>query len=268
MANDQGTTGKKRGLIEALQTGASTWFTVEKISGLVGALTGVAQGTKAVIDGWKEIRGVVEEQFGTGFLGLGVKDETNTERAKRILQGRPDGLAKCMIIDNWLTTLTTHEINKFDRMIAEQFVDQLTLFTLLLQQALPGQVPTQKQEQQQGGKKTKKKKQQSSGQASGQSQKQAVSPEQILQLIRQLAEQSNEVMLLIAKPAADELEKYANYPDDEARTKALIAAHLKRGPSGRVDFEDESDREFKGRARDFRERARRRRLEAERNRRW
>lgn len=205
------TVAKKRGFIERIQdvgTGLATWYGVEKVTDLFkpehrAKLTG----TFKVFD---SIRKVVKSQFGTGLFGFDIKDETNATRARSVLCKRQDGLRKCQVVNLWLAQLKSSDINKFNQVIAEEFVDALTMYTILLEQAST---------KMNGGE-----------QKPDNNHAPAVNltAEEVMKFLIDMAKKSEEVMAQLDESAADVLEMYADMSDDQARTNALIAAHLKR----------------------------------------
>ena len=219
---------KKRGFVEKVQTvGAAlaaaiaSAYGVQKVTDLFKDehLSKVKDAFKA----FDSVRKVVKSQFGTGLFGFDIKDETNATRARSVLCKRQDGLGKCQVVNSWLAQLNKGDISKFNQMVAEQFVDMLTMYTILLEQVSADK----------------------SGQISPSNNQVPVSnlpAAEGIKFLIDMVKKSEEVMAQLDKSAADVLEMYADLPDDKARTDALIAAHLKR-PELSIDdqeFIDES----------------------------
>lgn len=228
------TGGGKRGFIEKMQSAGSL------LAGAVAAAYGVQKVSDLLKDehlpkvvgtfkAFDSVRKVVKSQFGTGLFGFDIKDETNATRARSVLSKRPDGLHKCQIVDSWLSQLSKGDISKFNQMLAEQFVDMLTMYTILLEQASANK----------------------NGQTSGNSQVSAVASntQEVIQFLVDMAKKSEEVMAQLDESAADVLEMYADMSDDKARTNALIAAHLKRPELHLAD--DDFGEEMLNRAKQF-----------------
>jgi len=227
---------KGRGLLELLQTAGLIVIGAREIgqagSGIrmPDALQGIFKTVSVAMSGFKQIKC----QIGTGRFGWGLNDESNYLKVRAgLVQKQPDGQQSAQAIDKWVTSLSPSARSKLVRVISDEFADRLLID---ISADLTPLQPTPQASSQQTG-------------AQPATQQQAPQQRQT-QMTRPITlDEIDKSFLQAIEFAVGVLEQFALLPDDEARNRALEAAHLKRPELHLV--EDEFGEEMLERAKQF-----------------